>query len=675
MPKFLSKPPFRMRGDAGRWWLLAYLVLSAAYVSLAMHVPVAVLTGAVGDDVLYWTHAETLLQGQWLGSYDQLTLAKGSGFSFVLAANFLLGTPITLLLALSYAGACFAVTQQLQSVGLRRSLSFLTYAVLLFLPPLVPVRIVRDAIYTTLVLLAIAGLVRIASSRSVRAKSVAWTAATGAALGLAWVTREEGPWLLPGAFVMLCLAYLLRRPDRPLRPMMRHTAAFAIGALLVVGGIALANYVSYGIPQTTDATDSSFTRALKALNSVQVGEVRSRVPVSGEQRAAIYEVSPAFRQLQPWLEAPDNGMRIATCLTYAELCGEYAGGWWIWALRDAAAREGYYTTPSAARGFFSRLGREVQDACEREQLSCKSNPIPLLPNVSAKDIDNATDALARGLGLLALQVPFQGPEASGGPNEELDRVRRFLGNPRTSLGVDEVQRIVRFEVSSAQASPPQVICDRGTLSSRTLLGMPMRQALFSATQPGQSASGRWAFEVPVYAGEQCRLSAPVGREDVGPAGALPLMEFQAGQTLILGDSTMTVDSVADQPRESQVGTVVLERLWSLYGLLLAPLLVLGVLSFVFAGAAMVVNGRRYSIAIAVAAGLWVFVATRLVLLAIIDATSFPSINTQYMGPAFAISVLATAVSLQAAWDVASTLRETRRRANGGPPIPREDSFQ
>ena len=58
------------------------------------------------------------------------------------------------------------------------------------------------------------------------------------------------------------------------------------------------------------------------------------------------------------------------CAWYPWTCGDSAGGWFFWALRDTAAQEGHYETPAATGEFFGRLRDQVVTACHQGFLAC-----------------------------------------------------------------------------------------------------------------------------------------------------------------------------------------------------------------------------------------------------------------------------------------------------------------
>ena len=46
------------------------------------------------------------------------------------------------------------------------------------------------------------------------------------------------------------------------------------------------------------------------------------------------------------------------------------GGWFMWALRDAVAAAGHYSSGTAAADYYRRLANEINIACDEGRLEC-----------------------------------------------------------------------------------------------------------------------------------------------------------------------------------------------------------------------------------------------------------------------------------------------------------------
>ena len=64
----------------------------------------------------------------------------------------------------------------------------------------------------------------------------------------------------------------------------------------------------------------------------------------------VAEVVPAFKPLELALEPgePLFGWQAPGCSAILTTCGDIAGGWFVWALRDAAAQNKFYISPGQA---------------------------------------------------------------------------------------------------------------------------------------------------------------------------------------------------------------------------------------------------------------------------------------------------------------------------------------
>ena len=96
--------------------------LTLALVKLWLLSPQEVIArSAPHDDTLFVGLALNILQGEWLGAYNQFTLMKGSGYPLFIALSNLLGLPLILSQELLYLGSCFLLSLIHISEPTRRS--------------------------------------------------------------------------------------------------------------------------------------------------------------------------------------------------------------------------------------------------------------------------------------------------------------------------------------------------------------------------------------------------------------------------------------------------------------------------------------------------------------------------------------------------------------------------
>ncbi len=118
------------------------------------------------------------------------------------------------------------------------------------------------------------------------------------------------------------------------------------------------------------------------------------------------------------------------CAWYPWTCGDIAGGWFFWALRDAAAQEGHYETPAAAADFFGRLRDQVVTACHQGLLACDNWKLGQTPHLNVEQISQIPQTVLDGLHILLFGIP---PSvvgvASSGPPDVVIKNWRFPAPP------------------------------------------------------------------------------------------------------------------------------------------------------------------------------------------------------------------------------------------------------
>ncbi|MCI5151046.1 MAG: hypothetical protein D3916_16965, partial [Candidatus Electrothrix sp. MAN1_4] len=168
------------------------------------------------DDLLFIRQAHSLLSGNWLGEYNQLTLIKGPFYPIFIALCSYLNISLLTAQQLLYAFASLVAVRAFSPLVKRKWLLLALFAFVLLNPfsynyPAVG-RAFRLGIYPSLGLLVLScatGLVIRSWLHQTVEKLFFWSAGTGIFLAAFWNTREESVWLLPSLFLLLIPAVLL----------------------------------------------------------------------------------------------------------------------------------------------------------------------------------------------------------------------------------------------------------------------------------------------------------------------------------------------------------------------------------------------------------------------------------------------------------------------------------
>jgi len=361
-----------------RLWLLAAVGITAAKLWLTHAQGIFAIGSAGHDDRLFLELAQHLAHGDWLGPYNELTLAKGPFYSLFIAVTFLAGIPLFAAQQLFYAGACAAFVRALRPAVASSGLRFLIYAFLLWNPMTYDApsmgRVLRQQLYGPLALMILAGLIALAlRHREPARRQWPWAVLAGVAAGCFYLTREESLWFVPSVLLLgSAVVYFAWEVGRG--ALLRSTTMLALAtatAVVPVLSVSAMNLRHYGWFGICEFHAREFKDAYGAMLRVRVGPELPYVPITREARVAMAAVSPAFAELQRQF---DRGIARGWAGAGSSLTNlpaeqeQIAGGWMMWAFRECTALAGHAHSAGEAMAFYAKLALEINRACDEGRL-------------------------------------------------------------------------------------------------------------------------------------------------------------------------------------------------------------------------------------------------------------------------------------------------------------------
>lgn len=428
-----------------RLWLAVALALTAAKLWLSRGQGVFAIGSAGHDDRLFLELAQHLVRGDWLGPYNELTLAKGPFYPMFIAASFLIGLPLFLAQHAFYAAACGAFARALRPAIASAGARCAIYALLLWNPMTYDApsmgRVLRQQVYGPLALFVLAGLVALHLRRAEPGRRQwAWAVLAGAAAGCFYLTREEVVWFAPSVALLAaaCVGGAWRRSrGAGWRSAGLLGLALAVAAVPVLTVCAL-NKRHYDWFGTCEFRAPEFRSAYGAMLRVQVGPELPYVPVTREARAAMARESPQFALLQRQFEEGGLAQGWAGASSFLTKLpaeeGQIGGGWFIWAVREAVAKAGHAGNAQQALIFHRVLAHELNRACDEGRLPAGRRRNGFMPPWR----DGQTPAFVRATRELA---------------DFVIRFSRFGGRPPPSTGSPEELQLFR-DLTRERLSPP-----------------------------------------------------------------------------------------------------------------------------------------------------------------------------------------------------------------------------
>ena len=391
------------------FWVLVALVVLVKLLMARFQTVYVWVGGAPLDDELMFRAAQSITAGQWLGAYDWLTLSKHMFFAVWLAVCNLLHLPYLAAGQLLTCGAALACAFAFAPVLCRWKSRFALFALLAFSPAATAsftLRVYRDNIFPGLCMLFFAGLCGYAlrCRRPVK-QSIGWLVLSGVGLGLAWLTREDGVWLLPFAAAGTLILILTALRDKgSLAKKLGRCALLAVPYGLLAAAILVysaVNYACYGLFAVSDFSSGSFAAAVGAMSRVKAEEWKPLCSVPTDVRMKLYDAVPELKPLEYWLEEDED---LQNSFRNPEL-DDYQSGSFYWALRKAAWNEGVYDSPQKAEEYWQQVADAINALCDSGQL--ESNGPKRSSTTPPIRMEYVPDVLAEGVRSLLHTLTFR----------------------------------------------------------------------------------------------------------------------------------------------------------------------------------------------------------------------------------------------------------------------------
>ena len=344
------------------------LVLFRLWLASRQMIYILPLSAPIDDD-LYFNWANSIVAGNWLGEYNWLTLSKYPFFALWLAFLHIVKIPYLiggcLLWILVAAAGVFALAPVIKKNIYRLVL----FAVIIYNPSTYgafTLRVYRDNIFPplcTLFFLAMTGAV-LRLKKDLKGAVICYLLA-GVGMAAAFITREDGYWLLPFYIAAAVIGGIFVLLDKNLDKKAFRLISTALPAVLTVASvltICSINYKYYNVFTLTDFNGGSFADCYGAMTRLSHENWHPLVAVPEDVRQRMYEGCPSFKQFEYYLEESAIKKGYASGRT-----GDYQSGSFYWALRRSADELGIYESPQKARRFWEQLAGEVNRLREKDE--------------------------------------------------------------------------------------------------------------------------------------------------------------------------------------------------------------------------------------------------------------------------------------------------------------------
>lgn len=364
---------YKNNWNSKKYFVFLAVVLTLLRIFLAVKTPLYGLGAAMHDDFLLVSYADSLQNFEWLGSYNNLTLAKGISFSIFLSICHLLFIPYPLGLILIWIGALLVFVAAIKNSVKDKAVLSLMYIFLLYSPATFAdaysQRIYRMSVVPAAVVFVVACLIGLFFRRNENIKKQAvWALGAGIGLSFFWYIREDSIWLFPfvlGALICSAIAGIAFQHEKGI-PAIKKVIVYLLPILMLFLSnnlLSAINYKYYGIYTVSDRTGTYFSKVvsnmLKVENEDDIGP-DDPVWITRKQMEEMVAACPSLKSIEMQIEQIyDSGW----CTD-----GEISGDIIFWALRDAVAWSGKYVSAAETNRFYKNLNEELETAFETGNL-------------------------------------------------------------------------------------------------------------------------------------------------------------------------------------------------------------------------------------------------------------------------------------------------------------------
>ncbi|MEP9386214.1 hypothetical protein [Mesorhizobium sp. KR9-304] len=637
--------------------MLLVVFVSLLRLAWEINTPTNLLSFAMHDDAHFIRLAQHIAKGEWLGPFSQYTLMKGPGYPVFLALGTASGLPVSALHALFAVTSILVTSWAVLRITGSRAAALAVFLLLALLP--LPSsfqpgfnRVTRDQIYwgQTLIFFSTFSVILFAPLDQ-RWKRHGLAVVCGCVLGWAWLTREEGVWFAP-AIVILLVGKALQSwlEKRSMGDAAAGSAIVASGFAAVLIAFMTTNLFVYDRFADVDFKERNFQSALAGLQNVVDDARVPYVPVSDETLRLVAEVSPAFSPLAASFRpgGPLENWRNTGCRRYPETCGKIIGAHFVWALRDAGALNGFYSSPAAASRKFGQVADDIRQACDNGQLRCRFTLSDSIPPMSMEQWLSVPGTIGSAIALISRARSTAFTEAWGAAttHQEFGRFWQFLNYPRILPPGPDVSAVSGWFYDKTSSDWPALRVKSGDAGEATVLAnrvdSPDIAKFFGDTNATLNR-----FRITHRCTTNCTLVAafPDGSEmRLGlSSGSVSLSE---NQRRLYVDSNDPESQTSRQDPRSLVALRFSKAMVDIYRILYPATLLLGLACW-GARLALDLRKRRISTLLIIATAAWVLVLARATLIALVEVSSFDALSMVYLAPALPLAGLAAIVSISA----------------------------
>ncbi len=333
-----------------KYWIICFLVMGVFRFLLSYKLPSFYVNNLRYDDRLMMNLFSNLISGNYLGTYDSVTLVKGVVFPFTLALSHLLKISYSVLFTLLYILSCVYFISSLSKIVKSKKVLFLIYVLILFNPISYSSdlfsRLYRNSLSVTELLLFLGVVIRIISNDK---QSILNYVFLGFIVSIMSLTREDNIWT---SFVIVLLIFYKLYKDKRIKTLVIGFIPFVV-LTINLNIVSYINYRYYGIYTYNELQKSSFKDTYKKILSIKDSEKIDKVSIPKSTFYSLIDNTETFNLTKEEIDKKYERLSDSN--------GEIHNGNIIWYLRYWINEKNEFKDGHEEDLYYKNLGAEIDN--------------------------------------------------------------------------------------------------------------------------------------------------------------------------------------------------------------------------------------------------------------------------------------------------------------------------
>ncbi|BEI34788.1 hypothetical protein PHIN6_03060 [Polynucleobacter sp. HIN6] len=585
------------------------------------------------DEYWYINNAKNNIFG---GEYTHMSYIHLPIYSIWLKFSSLIGIPTRFLIDLFWVLATAYLVYSIIKIINNYIIGLLLFIYLIFHPYIFEIfdRALSETLLTVISAFVIASAIEIWNNRN-NTRNLRWKFAVviyvaGCAFG--YHTRSEGIVFVVPIMTLFIYSIFYRKQwwiksqkFKIALPLLIYPFISIITLSILISTI---HYAKTGIYARYDLEHPGYLNALTAINKINAGQTEKYVTASKNVLSVAYEESETLNEIRQYLDNESGKMWRKISEDSTGIKGEIANGWFYWALRDAAYQAGWYKDPKYANNKFKRVSEEIVNSYKSGKIKAKSYAIsPFLDPDYSKWIKNLPISIINVTDLILY------PSSN------------FIQKVEDSATIDQKYIYTEITGKRREASKFQF---KGwiKLPERTLVQLKASNVNIKdmefLTKKRPDVQGAYSINLEIPNGDiqtaKIKYQTPDGKSDEVMFKDLKM----GGVTDIKGqiDTQIGIDSLNIYKSKKRLEKLnkVLNSIYPYIGYIALPIIILGII--------IPLLNNKINCCYILFILCTIAVSSRVLLISVIDSSSYNGIQARYILPAIPAYALMLFIGLQ-----------------------------